>query len=666
MSIPMEYLLDEVREGYYVPAMIKKAWAAELTILGQIDEICMRHGIRYFADWGTMLGTVRHAGFVPWDDDLDICMLRRDYERFCEVALSELPDGYFLENFHTDPSVDLFLGRITSRRHICFDEDYLKSFHDFPYRTGVDIFVLDYLPGDTKQAQKERETCLKLIAIADALYASHDEKQTASDKPIGLKPEEENLVREAERMCHARIDRRQHLRQQIYALVEKEFAKVSEAEANEVVQMFPWGLKGIKAVPKEYYSETVRLPFECVSMPVPAAYDLMLTARYGDYMHVIKNVAGHDYPYFEGQRKEFEKEQKVSVPSFFDPVWKDTKALRAPKDEEVMGRKDRSAFLLEDPEKRIVVFLPFKGSYWESMRPVYEEECARIDTEVFVIPIPYYYKHLGRPFGSEVLDYEEYPEDLPGYDHREIDLELLHPDVIYIQNPYDAYHAGITVLEEHYAAHLRSCTDCLVYVPYFTVSDFEKEQVCEDFCLTYYCLVPGVAYADAVLLSSEKIRERFIEKWEEFSGSGSLIAEKLKICAPIKTEEQNGKKKVLYRNTIGSLSRYGMKAIEKTRQVLAIFNENRDKVDLLWAPQKELAGYLPRLPQDISEAYEALVADYKEKNRGAYDEEISDARAVEECDAYYGDAHAIAMQFLYAKKPVMIGNVQMIGRSDES
>ena len=67
---------DEIREGFYIPACVKQAWGAEITVLNEIDRVCEQLNIKYFADWGTFLGTLRHRGFVPWDDDLDICMLR--------------------------------------------------------------------------------------------------------------------------------------------------------------------------------------------------------------------------------------------------------------------------------------------------------------------------------------------------------------------------------------------------------------------------------------------------------------------------------------------------------------------------------------------------------------------------------------------------------------
>ena len=78
MTFNNTYFEDEVRDGFFVPSEIKRAWVAELEVLSEIDKICKKHNIQYFADRGVLLATVRHEGFILWDDDLDIVIKRED------------------------------------------------------------------------------------------------------------------------------------------------------------------------------------------------------------------------------------------------------------------------------------------------------------------------------------------------------------------------------------------------------------------------------------------------------------------------------------------------------------------------------------------------------------------------------------------------------------
>lgn len=151
MTHSIDFFRDEIRNGFYIPTAVKQSWATALDVLNEVDRICQKHGINYFADWGTLLGAVRHGGFIPWDDDLDISMPREDYEKFRAVADSELPDDYVIHDYERKENHWLFLVRIVGNNHICFNTDYLNDHYNFPWIASIDIFVKDYLYKDSRE-----------------------------------------------------------------------------------------------------------------------------------------------------------------------------------------------------------------------------------------------------------------------------------------------------------------------------------------------------------------------------------------------------------------------------------------------------------------------------------------------------------------------------------
>ncbi len=306
----VDFFKDEVRNGFYIPTAIKQAWAIALDVLAEVDRICEKNGIKYFADWGTLLGAVRHGGFVPWDDDIDISMLREDYDKFKSIADKELKKGYVIYDYEKKDNHWLFITEVVNNSSVCFELDYLKQHYNFPWLTGVDIFVKDYLYEDMDKEKERDKEIMKILALANGIL----------NKSI----HEESIIynlEQIENKYSVYFDRKLEDRDtvvKLYKLVEKLMRRVSKDESKSIGQIFPQVLKNgtSAAEDKSFYDSFIRLPFEDTMIPVPACYNAILSHRYGNYCEIRKVWTGHDYPFFEGQKKAFEELAGESLPGF--------------------------------------------------------------------------------------------------------------------------------------------------------------------------------------------------------------------------------------------------------------------------------------------------------------------------------------------------------------
>lgn len=125
---------------------LRQAQLVMLKILKVVDEICQKHKIKYWLDGGTALGAVRHQGFIPWDDDIDICMLRKEYDRFLQAAEKELPNNLFLQVFQNDLDYILYWSKIRDKNSTIIEPSYEKA--RFHKGIGIDIFPCDFFPNN--------------------------------------------------------------------------------------------------------------------------------------------------------------------------------------------------------------------------------------------------------------------------------------------------------------------------------------------------------------------------------------------------------------------------------------------------------------------------------------------------------------------------------------
>lgn len=280
---------DEIRDGFNVPSLMKRNWAVQIDILCMVDEICKKNDIPYWVDFGTLLGTIRHKGFIPWDDDIDISMKRLDYERFKKVVYDEIREPYRVSYLVGNASTPL---KILNRGNIGIDGIAFDFMHGFPYITGIDIFPYDNVPSDDDYSiMKKLITCTleasKFWGTGEVIKMSENEKLEA--------------LKVIEEATGIPIDHNKDIQKQMHYLCDKISAMYFDKPSNEMAYMIEYALLNKSCYPKEWLEDFVYMPFENISVPVPRKYEKMLELYFGDWKKPVMNDAGHNYPFFKDQ-----------------------------------------------------------------------------------------------------------------------------------------------------------------------------------------------------------------------------------------------------------------------------------------------------------------------------------------------------------------------------
>lgn len=287
----------EERNGFVIEPMMKNAWAANLQVLHVIDRICEENDIAYFADWGTLLGAVRHRGYIPWDDDIDICMLRRDYQKFCEV-IDQYSDEVALLNIYNAKDWGEHAEKVVNISAFTIKRSEIKQYNGFPFTAGVDIFLIDYVPRN-KALEVEQLEVLRLISALIHLRAEMEEQNPLSKKYKENKKAEASLIKQIQKMTHVTFSQENPTDQEVLILGDEVSGLYGAKDADYLAQLQLLGVGWDYYIPEEVYATSIRMPFENTTIPVPAGYDMLLRKKYGeDYMTPINMEPGHDYPFY--------------------------------------------------------------------------------------------------------------------------------------------------------------------------------------------------------------------------------------------------------------------------------------------------------------------------------------------------------------------------------
>lgn len=275
MEFNQQFFDEEILWDFKVTRKRKKIWATELNMLAEFDRICKKHDLTYFADSGTLLGAVRHQGFIPWDDDIDLTMFRPDYERMKEIMRRELPDYYELQDEKTEFGVQSF-SQIRDRRTSAV------QYYDAPleYNQGIfiDIFPFDDAC-DTPDAIPQHIQMIFEFWIA---LSDYDTFQTLINQNIPFATPIDILKFAADDTSRQSIDL-------FNSFCLQNFGQTSKI--NYFTFEAPNPGNGYL---REWYDEIVYLPFHDMMIPAPSRYEEVLTHFYGDYMNPVKGASYHE------------------------------------------------------------------------------------------------------------------------------------------------------------------------------------------------------------------------------------------------------------------------------------------------------------------------------------------------------------------------------------
>ncbi len=328
----------------------------------------------------------------------------------------------------------------------------------------------------------------------------------------------------------------------------------------------------------------------------------------------------------------------------------------------LLGNAERK--LEQIPEQMAAVFMPYKASMWDSMESIWMAACADPDCVPFVVPIPYFDLKNGeiteRHYEGGLL-----PDYVPVIHYNDFPLEELHPEAIFLHNPFDDCNTVTSVLPQFYSGELKKVADRLIYIPYFVTGEA---------VFRTHRYLPSYENMDFIVTQCEKTIESFSAELprEKFLPFGTPIAdrvlrlerEKPEIPEEWKPQLKNGQdfggdKVVMLNASITMMMGQRERFLDKLEYIIETAGQ-REGITLVWRPHPLLAATAKSMGEKYVERLAFLEDKFLREKIGVLDKTPDVGVTVALCDAYLGEiSSSVVHMFGIAGKPRFYINLQI-------